>query len=56
MEGASARRCETRQTSVSAGALVLTSEEMRMGEKEWNTEKGRWEIDGIPVTYKVVLA
>jgi hypothetical protein len=24
-----------------------------MGEKEWNAEKGNWEIDGIPVTYRV---
>jgi hypothetical protein len=24
-----------------------------MSKKEWNTASGNWEIDGIPVTYRV---
>lgn len=24
-----------------------------MGEKAWNAAAGRWEIDGVPVTYRV---
>lgn len=25
----------------------------RMSEKKWNKEKGNWEVDGTPVTYRV---
>ena len=24
-----------------------------MGEKKWNAATGRWEIDGVPITYRV---
>ncbi len=24
-----------------------------MGEKNWNAEKDRWEIDGVPIHYRV---
>lgn len=37
-------------------ALLLdpsTSRGGLMGEKKWNATTGRWEIDGVPITYRV---